>query len=749
MRLVNLFEQELLTEKGMSPASLSKEVQDLVANGKTPYIGVEIECIIPREDYKEYDPMEDPNVPTITDNTSLQDLLHFFKENTEDDFYNFKVDYEEWTWQKLSDGIWEDVDQIIDRPEIFNEMKIDFLCDDADLYDDPKASEILDEIGIEEIDRDAAEKILEEAQELTKKFGPPSTWGNMKAPRFTSRPSEEHTQLYDDHPYGVLYYEAFIDGNYIDEFRDKAYEYELEEKQYYDPTEDYTAGMFIDDNYRGIDTMYDFFLDNTDWLLWPLGSLGNEGYDIELANQIKNGIEGISDTEVEISQHYHGADDRESTWIIEEDSSIETDDESDAAFEIISPALEYEDAMYEIPAVFKMLTEEFNAHTNSSTGLHVNVSVDGINHNDVDYAKLVLLLGDKHILDQYDRLSNTYAMPSIDKLADLMGEVNSKSDPFTKRPDPKKYLEFMDKIRGKMNTSVTDLLAGYLDFGKYTSVGMKNNRIEFRSPGNTDYLKNWKQLESDINRFVSTYAISADSEAHKREYAKKLYKIMTNGVDPKDDPGLRFTKLSIQLFSLYSAGVIDKADLVQKLKDLQYNRQEAKQKKEDEKAQAEYNRAKAELGNWLAQGLGKEPASVNPMLQFALRTERKAMIDAGQVDAGVFTHEQKMNVLSLIRSKLEKDIHHYEKLANQTNNPESAGPDMNDKFNNAVQLIHQDFRIVGRGDEVTQQMIRPILLHAVHEERARGNDEAQAVLNAYRRLSADINYYRDTGIEAA
>ena len=68
------------------------------------------------------------------------------------------------------------------------------------------------------------------------------------------------------------------------------------------------------------------------------------------------------------------------------------------------------------------------AYTNESTGLHVGVSLPGIGGN-IDYVKLALFLGDKYVLDLFDRDGNTYCKSAFDKISRVGSSVDTGDIP--------------------------------------------------------------------------------------------------------------------------------------------------------------------------------------------------------------------------------------------------------------------------------------------------------------------------------
>jgi hypothetical protein len=91
---------------------------------------------------------------------------------------------------------------------------------------------------------------------------------------------------------------------------------------------------------------------------------------------------------------------------------------------------------------------------------------------------------------------------------------------------------------------------------KYTSAHLQNGYIEFRSPGG-DWLAKADEeigvLENTMMRFARAMQIAGDPSADRQEYAKKLYKLVTQDNEQYTD--------QLRLFSEFSAGTIDKEQL--------------------------------------------------------------------------------------------------------------------------------------------------------------------------------------------
>jgi hypothetical protein len=232
-----------------------------------------------------------------------------------------------------------------------------------------------------------------------------------------------------------------------------------------------------------------------------------------------------------VVNHEHGGDRFEGTYHIEPDSSLVPDDSTDMGVEIISPPMPLNDMMADLENTFHYI--DYHAYTNDSTGLHINLSIPD---KKVDYTKLVLFLGDAHVLKQFGREANSYAQSSIQDLSGLVarGETTRAFELLQKG-----LLDMAGKTMRERNLS------------KYFSVNMHHNYVEFRSMGG-DYVTMWGEIKNNVLRFAQALAVACDPQAERKEYALKLYKLLT-----QEQIGEGFRD-AIHVFSLYGSGVLSK-----------------------------------------------------------------------------------------------------------------------------------------------------------------------------------------------
>jgi len=150
-----------------------------------------------------------------------------------------------------------------------------------------------------------------------------------------------------------------------------------------------------------------------------------------------------------------------------------------------------------------------------------------------------LFMGDEYVLEKFGRMSNHYCESALKKLRQLSRSTS---------PDRQ------GKIAGAMELMQKNLIElaykeiqGSIGESKYTSVHIQKGYIEFRSPGG-DYLSmesrgEFADIKNTMLRFARAMYIAGRPDLERKEYGKKLYKLIApqGGSD-------------FELFARYSAG---------------------------------------------------------------------------------------------------------------------------------------------------------------------------------------------------
>jgi hypothetical protein len=309
-----------------------------------------------------------------------------------------------------------------------------------------------------------------------------------------------------------------------------------------------------------------------EWPHWTTtGNSSEDGYDPEAAGDLASSLSKALGVKTTVASGYHSARRDDTTWIFEPDGSLDGDEPGNMPVEIVSPPMPLSQTLEILPKFFEW-AEDNGAYANSSTGFHMSVSMPDHGSDLLDYTKLALFLGDEYVLQQFGREANTYAKSAVSKIREKKGKVNVE--------------EVLGTMRKHLNQFASRALAQPSGFGKYTSINPKTNYIEFRSAGGSNYFEDMDKIQNTLLRYARATNIAMDPAAEKAEYAKKLYKLLTDvktqqTTDPRT--GTKRTEVvpgadndAISIFSRYVAGELPKSALKGFLKQLQYGREVAK-----------------------------------------------------------------------------------------------------------------------------------------------------------------------------
>jgi hypothetical protein len=248
---------------------------------------------------------------------------------------------------------------------------------------------------------------------------------------------------------------------------------------------------------------------------------------------------------VNASSSYHGARREAGHYVVEPDGSLQGD-QGETGLEFVSPVLTVPEMLADIDKVAKWASAA-GAYTNSSTGLHMNVSVP--DQQSLDYVKLAMFLGDEYILKQFGREGNSYCKSALKKI-----KYNAKTD-------PSRVEEMMRQFQGGLNQLASKLIhTGSTE--KFVSINNRGDWIEFRSPGGDWLGDDLGLVKNTLLRAVVALDVATKPQEFKQEYYKKLYKTLSQG--SSDD--------SIQYFARYAAGELPKQALKSFVRQIQQKR---------------------------------------------------------------------------------------------------------------------------------------------------------------------------------
>ena len=252
---------------------------------------------------------------------------------------------------------------------------------------------------------------------------------------------------------------------------------------------------------------------------------------------------------VNAADTYHKAPRNPGEYAVEPDSSLQPyNEDSESGLEFISPPLPVTELLSDLQKV-KQWADSYGCYTNDSTGLHINVSVPNLETDNLDYVKLVLLLGDEYVSTEFGRLGNRYAKSAFEKIKKAASNPNIDATPL------------LDQMRSQLGALASKVLHTSR-FEKFTSIHPKEGYIEFRSPGGDWLGENFNLIENTLLRFVVALDAACDPEKYRKEYLTKLYKLLQ--VKGAQDP--------ISYFAQYAAGELPAQALKSFIRSIQRSR---------------------------------------------------------------------------------------------------------------------------------------------------------------------------------
>lgn len=302
-------------------------------------------------------------------------------------------------------------------------------------------------------------------------------------------------------------------------------------------------------------------------LNWPYMIDVNEGIEkIELRDIARDFSRSVG-MPIQVSDRYHGVDQRPGHYVLEPDSSLDDPENfGDGGLEFKTPPLPINDMIDQLKKV-KEWAGRFGCYSNSSTGLHMNVSMPSYSIENLDYIKLALFLGDEYVSKSFERLGNQFAKSSL-------GEIKSR---IKRQGSAQALAGMLDAVKSGMSRIASKIIHSG-ETNKYMSINTKDDRIEFRAPGNDWLDEDIDKLTDTMMRCIVAMDIALDPEKEKKDYAKKLYKLLSAALPEDDD--------TIKYFSKYVANELPAVALKSFLRNIQQKRADKKKPPETPKPSA-------------------------------------------------------------------------------------------------------------------------------------------------------------------
>lgn len=522
---------EILDEVAMNPARLKQEAAKTGAQA-----GMEFEMIVPNVESEDEDADAEPDYDSDESANSFNDIREFFYDGEYNDrrsvdrlMDEISEEYYEWAGEIRSERWQEAETEAVKEYIEANDFDYDAEIDDY----------LRDELNLDE-------QQIKVARAAGKEGGQITSLNQLKL-------FADENEAYAHYAEARDHVDKLLDEKTEEAIKDQDRNYDRAREEWEDNEDWPDEGEWLSS--KGYDTMQDI-ANNFDitWPHWQYPSGGEFSID-DVADEFSRMI----GKPINASQRYHGARREAGHYVVEPDGSLDPDDTSDAGLEFVSPPMPIDEMLSDFNKVVAWAKKK-GCYTNESTGLHINVSVPDYSRDKLDYVKLALLLGDEYVLKEFDRESNTFTKSALKQVKD-----NIRENPANAK-----------KLLDGMKDGLSDIASKLIHSGtthKYTSINTKDGYIEFRSPGGDWLDADIPKIENTLLRFVVALDAAVDPQKYRKEYLKKLYKLLAPSKDNTD---------TIQYFAKYAAGDLPKSALRSFVQQAQIERK-VKSGKEDNK----------------------------------------------------------------------------------------------------------------------------------------------------------------------
>lgn len=248
----------------------------------------------------------------------------------------------------------------------------------------------------------------------------------------------------------------------------------------------------------------------------------DENDDYPMATEkLKPMIASVMGAKVTVFDEYHARKKNTTHWYIEPDGSLSMPEEvHDVGLEIVSPPLPAITAIDALKKFFAM-AQENKFYTNTSTGLHINVSIP----QTLDVLKLAVFLGDQYVMKYFGRENNRHVAGTMQGMSRDI-RINPNQEEYTniktlKQPgvinQPNQTSTFnMNALQQLATDNSTEHTSSISDNGKY---------ISFRHAGG-NYLADYSAIYNSVGRFIRAMIIASTPELYAQEYKTKIAKLL-------------------------------------------------------------------------------------------------------------------------------------------------------------------------------------------------------------------------------
>jgi len=230
------------------------------------------------------------------------------------------------------------------------------------------------------------------------------------------------------------------------------------------------------------------------------------------------------------------------SWVVTHDSSLSDEGMDAIGVEVVSPVMPAAEGLAMLDRLLTIMGGTIlglEIVTTEQTGLHINL---GVKDAEIDPVKILVLSGDEHIVNKFDRAANINAASIQRSLKDRMRTVArgeapsgiSAQDLVATAQEVLRSIETDDRDIARVIAVLNDLKPE----GKLHSINFEklpSGYVEYRSIGNKDYHKRGKEIRNAVLHMIGITYIATDPSAYRQEFLKKLYSMVRQSLETQEE----------------------------------------------------------------------------------------------------------------------------------------------------------------------------------------------------------------------
>ena len=171
-----------------------------------------------------------------------------------------------------------------------------------------------------------------------------------------------------------------------------------------------------------------------------------------------------------------------------------------------------------------------NHATNDSTGMHINLSREGVAYEDYDFLKMMIFFDENYTARLFERMGNEFCAQMRHKILLMIARTSKKISPVSLVADPSSLISGRDmptvlRALKAIGLTLRKAWEKHSSFSSREGVGA----FEFRSIGGEGYEKRFDEIKRRVINMANILKIGSDDSFLAKEYITKVFLILEKG----------------------------------------------------------------------------------------------------------------------------------------------------------------------------------------------------------------------------